>query len=171
MGRAAYKCCVKGCSYKGGTSHRFPNPRKNLLMFQKWMEVIGNDDFKDMESSVIYEKCRVCSNHFSKENFSSGTKVINRNAFPHLHMTNQSPTDTVMPKPIHTSCMSTNLNISGIEELNQSTKTDTVMPELIHTSCMSTNLNISGIEELNQSTIDVTEHNIKCSTADLICIL
>lgn len=43
-----------------------------------------------MESSVIYEKRRVCSNHFSQDNFSPGTKVINRNAFPHLHMANQS---------------------------------------------------------------------------------
>ncbi|KAF0732372.1 Uncharacterized protein FWK35_00028327 [Aphis craccivora] len=58
-----------------GTSHRFPNPPKNLLMFKKWMEVIGNDDFKDMESSVINEKHRVCSNHFSQDNFSPAHRV------------------------------------------------------------------------------------------------
>lgn len=51
-------------------------------MFQKWVEILGTGDH--VEPRIIYEKRRICSNHFSADNFSSGTKTLRSNALPNV---------------------------------------------------------------------------------------
>ncbi|KAE9522713.1 hypothetical protein AGLY_016888, partial [Aphis glycines] len=71
-----------------GISHRFPNPRKRLDLLQKWIKVIGSDQFNELPSNDIHYKKRICSIHFSGDCYSPGTKVLNFNAVPSLNLSN-----------------------------------------------------------------------------------
>ncbi|KAF0747503.1 THAP-type domain-containing protein [Aphis craccivora] len=78
MGRAAYKCCVIGCTSKGVSSHRFPNPRTFFEMFQKWLTTLGSERFENIQHLLMT---------------SPGTKKLKHNVLPHLMMFKLVSTD------------------------------------------------------------------------------
>lgn len=81
-------CAVKGCwTPSGGTEskHRFPNPVKNMELFNKWVAICNNDELKHMTHSEIYGKCRVCRKHFSDSDF-IGNKLMKSHVYPTLNI-------------------------------------------------------------------------------------
>lgn len=83
-------CSVEGCwePYGGPTKkHRFPNPQKNLPLFNKWVKLCGSKRLREehMTPEKIYNNCRVCHKHFDENDF-QGNDVLKHAAFPHLNM-------------------------------------------------------------------------------------
>ncbi|KAL5246228.1 hypothetical protein ACI65C_013636 [Semiaphis heraclei] len=148
MGRAAYKCCVIGCTSKSVSSHRFPNPRTFFEMFQKWLTTLGSERFENIQHRVIYEKFRICSLHFSINDFSPGTKTLKHNVLPHLMMFKPAPTDV-------NNVISPIVNVEQsilTQDLNQleSASAGNVSPNIGNAvSVFNDDLNISGICILN----------------------
>ncbi|VVC30117.1 Zinc finger, C2CH-type [Cinara cedri] len=148
MGKAAYKCCVKGCTNIGGISHRFPNPRKNLQLQKKWIQLLGSDEFKGLSPNDIYYKKRICSIHFSSNCYSAGTKVLNFNAVPSLNLmvideisstdtnetnnccnlaeTNENPSSTCSIKPTGVSVDDQSIKVKSIYQSFMRTQRATV---------------------------------------------
>ncbi|XP_022831271.1 uncharacterized protein LOC111359834 [Spodoptera litura] len=56
------KRCTLGCEHGVGT-HRFPNPRKFLNKFRKWVLISGGDP-DDPIDYERYQKCIMCDKHF-----------------------------------------------------------------------------------------------------------
>ncbi|XP_050053968.1 uncharacterized protein LOC126549288 isoform X2 [Aphis gossypii] len=177
MGRAAYKCCVIGCTSKGVSSHRFPNPRTFFEMFQKWLTTLGSERFENIQHRVIYEKFRICSLHFSINDFSPGTKTLKHNVLPHLMMFKPVPTNV-------NNVISPIVNVEQsvlTQDLNQleSASASNVSPNIGNAvSVFNDDLNISGIGILNDSEIQHLNHtsslycaNSECNSSELICIL
>jgi len=67
-------------------SHRFPNPKVYLNVMNKWIQILGEEQFSGLDSSTIYFKKRVCSNHFDKNDFSPGSKMLKKCAVPVLNI-------------------------------------------------------------------------------------
>ncbi|XP_022169065.1 uncharacterized protein LOC111032896 [Myzus persicae] len=110
MGRAAYKCCVQNCSFKDGVSHRFPNPKIYVDIMKEWIKAIGLEFFYGLDPETIYYTKRICSNHFTSSDYSTGSKRLKKNSIPTVNLS--SPTDRFSP----------NLSIQQSKEADCSTK-------------------------------------------------
>lgn len=60
------KCCVPGCMDRSARRHRFPNPTKDRLRFEKWIELIGNTKLVGLDPIKIFNNRRVCHVHFDE---------------------------------------------------------------------------------------------------------
>jgi len=67
-------------------SHRFPNPKVYLNVMNEWIQILGEEQFSGLDSSTIYFKKRVCSNHFNKNDYSPGSKMLKKCAVPVLNL-------------------------------------------------------------------------------------
>lgn len=76
-------CAVKGCEDKKGTRHRFPNPCKDRIRYNKWVELTGNAKLYDVEPMRVYENYRVCHSHFTDDS-KSANMYIKRTSLPSL---------------------------------------------------------------------------------------
>lgn len=70
---------MKGCTSKGQTMHRFPNPKKELDLFYQWVDILGIESGTPLQ---IYENKRICFAHFDPSNKSPGHKILHRYAIP-----------------------------------------------------------------------------------------
>ncbi|CAH0547545.1 unnamed protein product [Brassicogethes aeneus] len=78
-------CSVDGCWGSKEKKHRFPNPKKYMLLFKKWVALCQNKRLKEKSPEKVYNNCRVCSIHFETSDFGPN-KTIKRTAFPKLNM-------------------------------------------------------------------------------------
>lgn len=83
-------CSVNGCwePYGGtGKKHRFPNPAKNLDLFNKWVFLCDNKQLREshMTPERIYKNCRICHKHFDENDFIAND-VLKNTAVPHLNL-------------------------------------------------------------------------------------
>ncbi|KAF5285978.1 hypothetical protein FQA39_LY16489 [Lamprigera yunnana] len=79
-------CSIDGCvGRKECSMHRFPDPRKNLDFFKKWIELCSNKNVVDMIPEKVYANRRVCNVHFKACDYVSN-KVLKRTAYPSLNM-------------------------------------------------------------------------------------
>ncbi|KAF0746755.1 THAP-type domain-containing protein [Aphis craccivora] len=112
MGRAAYKCCVNNCLFKGGVSHRFPNPKLYMATMKEWIKTIGPQYFDGLGPEIIYHTKRICSNHFTSSSYSLGTNRLNKNSILVLNLAISIETvEQTVPKTVcaipHTTIAST----------------------------------------------------------------
>ncbi|KAF5304527.1 hypothetical protein FQA39_LY09578 [Lamprigera yunnana] len=79
-------CSIDGCvGRKECSMHRFPDPRKNLDFFKKWIELCSNKNVVDMIPEKVYANQRVCNVHFKACDYVSN-KLLKRTAYPSLNM-------------------------------------------------------------------------------------
>ncbi|KAF5291865.1 hypothetical protein FQA39_LY14202 [Lamprigera yunnana] len=79
-------CSIDGCvGRKECSMHRFPDPRKNLDFFKKWIELCSNKNVVDMIPEKVYANRRVCNVHFKGCDYVSN-KLLKRTAYPSLNM-------------------------------------------------------------------------------------
>ncbi|XP_045473667.1 uncharacterized protein LOC123680055 [Harmonia axyridis] len=60
------KCCVRGCTDEISVRHRFP--KRNLDIFEKWLQIIQPKNWQELSRERIYDRYYVCHSHF-KENY------------------------------------------------------------------------------------------------------
>lgn len=65
------KCCVSNCT-KFSRRHRFP--KRNVDVFNKWLEIIKPPNYTVLNRDQIYNKYYVCEEHFDSECIVPGTK-------------------------------------------------------------------------------------------------
>jgi len=65
--------------------HRFPNPRKDMVRLQSWINILGLENLDPMS---VYSKKFICALHFSNDCSSPGTKKLNANAYPSINLPN-----------------------------------------------------------------------------------
>ncbi|KAJ8911914.1 hypothetical protein NQ315_014689, partial [Exocentrus adspersus] len=112
-------CAVAGCweLYGGKSSkHRFPNPKKFPELFQKWIEICENPEFNYKTHEEIYNTCRVCSKHFTANDFQENN-ILKRTAVPHVNVAASQGTSSGKenrPVPSHTE-QGQDIGISSIE--------------------------------------------------------
>ncbi|XP_072398747.1 uncharacterized protein [Diabrotica undecimpunctata] len=94
------RCCVKTCWKSPESKHRFPNPRKQKNLFDKWVSVIGNPELLEKTPEKIYANNRVCSYHFAQCDFTLNHK-LKQNVFPTVNLpaTDVNVLQNVNPTP------------------------------------------------------------------------
>lgn len=83
-------CSVNYCwePYGGkAKKHRFPNPAKNLDLFNKWVLLCDNKRLREshMTPERIYKNCRICHKHFDENDFIAND-ILKNTALPHLNL-------------------------------------------------------------------------------------
>lgn len=72
----AIYCGVSNCWKGSGKRHSFPNPEKNRVLFDKWVNLCGNSRLKSERTpNQVFTNCRVCSLHFKPEDFGPNQKL------------------------------------------------------------------------------------------------
>ncbi|KAL3278435.1 hypothetical protein HHI36_013756 [Cryptolaemus montrouzieri] len=62
-------CAVNGCWGLKERKHRFPNPKKDIQLFNRWVAICCNETLLEKTPEQVYSKSRVCNLHFFKSNF------------------------------------------------------------------------------------------------------
>lgn len=83
---AIIRCCVPLCANKISKRHRFPNPKKNIENFRKWISLFPKSVFKDYTDLQIYNNLRICATHFGSNCYSIGLSKLNYDACPTAFM-------------------------------------------------------------------------------------
>ncbi|XP_066155146.1 uncharacterized protein [Euwallacea fornicatus] len=77
------KCAVQGCSDIFSKKHRFPNPNRDIELFNIWLKQVGNPLLASKTRQQILGSYLVCDLHFSEVDRTPGTKRgLRRGAFP-----------------------------------------------------------------------------------------
>lgn len=80
-------CSVPGCTDRWNSRHRFPNPTKYKARFDKWIDIINNNELKLMAPQLVYKSKRICSLHFDRSSYKSN-KLLRNDSFPTLQLPN-----------------------------------------------------------------------------------
>lgn len=56
-----------------------------MTNFKLWLSILDNSDFNNMDPFAVYEKKRVCADHFDDDDNSPGAKKLKFNVVPHLN--------------------------------------------------------------------------------------
>lgn len=79
------RCVIRNCyEVKYISRHRFPNPAKDLIRFEKWLRFCETELFT-FPPEYVYKNRRVCGNHFTKDQFGPNG-VLLRTAYPVLNI-------------------------------------------------------------------------------------
>lgn len=78
-------CVVRGCYNRGISTHRFPNPAKDITMFNRWLNIIDSEELRNMTPMVVFNNRRVCRHHFADDQFGPNNKLL-RTAYPKLNL-------------------------------------------------------------------------------------
>ncbi|KAF2887009.1 hypothetical protein ILUMI_19164, partial [Ignelater luminosus] len=74
-------CAIEGCWGSKESKHRFPNPQKDMTLFNKWMTLCGNERLSEITPEKVYNNYRICKLHFTNEDFIANNK-LNKQAYP-----------------------------------------------------------------------------------------
>ncbi|CAH0548844.1 unnamed protein product [Brassicogethes aeneus] len=85
----AVYCAVNSCWGSKESKHSFPNPSKNLDLFNKWVKLCANKRLLEMTPQKIYTNCRVCAKHFTLKDFLRNNR-LGRQAYPTLLLPDES---------------------------------------------------------------------------------
>ncbi|KAL1489590.1 hypothetical protein ABEB36_013539 [Hypothenemus hampei] len=85
MGRLYRKCSVLGCEDKISSRHRFPDPKINFELFQKWIVSTGNPELLKSDVEHIYRTKKICHRHFSQKHILSNNLLL-KSAFPTIFL-------------------------------------------------------------------------------------
>ncbi|KYB26041.1 hypothetical protein TcasGA2_TC033495 [Tribolium castaneum] len=65
--KSNYHCAVKDCKREFCALHRFPKFNEQPERFRLFVEATGNDNLKKLTPRKIYDRIRICNNHFKLE--------------------------------------------------------------------------------------------------------
>lgn len=78
-------CVVKHCYGTKTSMHGFPNPKKDMEMFKKWVELCGSSELLNIAPTTIYKNRRNCRVHFEDTDFGPNNHLL-RTAYPKLQL-------------------------------------------------------------------------------------
>ncbi|KAL3278437.1 hypothetical protein HHI36_013758 [Cryptolaemus montrouzieri] len=78
-------CAVNGCWGSKESKHRFPNPKNDIQLFQRWVAVCCNENLLRKTPEQVYNNSRVCKLHFLTSDFGPNNK-LKKNSIPSLNM-------------------------------------------------------------------------------------
>ncbi|KAL1489923.1 hypothetical protein ABEB36_013849 [Hypothenemus hampei] len=79
----AIYCAVEGCWGSKESKHTFPNPSKNMELFNKWVEFCRNKRLLEMIPDKIFKNSRICRLHFEATDFLANNR-LKRSACPKI---------------------------------------------------------------------------------------
>lgn len=77
------KCAVRGCANEDASRHCFPNPKKDMALFNTWAMACKNSTIYASQPDLVYRSYRVCHIHF-KMSDTVGSCRLKKTAVPSL---------------------------------------------------------------------------------------